>query len=35
MPYMDFLTPMAENLDEIQPSGAAYATKSTILGLRM
>jgi hypothetical protein len=29
-----FLTPMAENLDEIQPSGAAYATESSFLGSR-
>jgi hypothetical protein len=29
-----FLTPMAENLDKIQPSGAAYATESSFLGSR-
>jgi hypothetical protein len=29
-----FLTPMAENLDKIQPLGAAYATESSFLGSR-
>jgi hypothetical protein len=29
-----FLTPMVENLDEIQPSGAAYATESSFLRSR-
>jgi hypothetical protein len=31
---LGFLMPMAENLDEIQPSGAALATESSFLGSR-